>query len=566
MMFGSDRSRFFYSKRGVEDKNCGPLVKTIMTRCIHCTRCVRFFQDVAGQGDLGTTLRGQNTEIGTYIGKNLNSELSENIIELCPVGALTSKPYGVAARPWEIKSVETIDIQDGVGSNIKLNFKETEILRIVPVLNDTLNEEWISDKTRFSFDGLKNQRIGSPFLLNCDITKINWRTALKTFYSQLQKVLNNNPENVLFICGNTLDLETFEKLKQVAQILGITLVTEEYLNLENDLLLSTKMNTTFSNILESDLCLTVGTNTRFEASLLNVRIKKRIRMGSFVKASIGLRDDLTYSNDSIGNSIKTLIEISEGKHFFCQQLVKAKRPFIVLGSAVKKRLDSNALSALIEKLSTYSKVVDEDWLGVNFLSSQANTVGSNLVGISQKNKIKTTDKTWKFIYCVGLNSIEKKSFFSADSLKNSFVVLQTSFAFSSLLKIKKGLLLPATTFAEKIGTFVNVEGRMQKTSAALVSPALAQDDLKIVNALFSKFCRDEILFSSVKNNLDFNSNKNTFVKNMLIPFCKETPQKIMKTPLTVLLSNFFLSNQFTKNSLIMSKCSSLFKKNYVNFL
>jgi NADH-quinone oxidoreductase subunit G len=289
-------------------------------------------------------------------------------------------------------------------------------------------------------------------------------------------------------------------------------------------------------------------------------------MGSFVKASIGLRDDLTYSNDSIGNSIKTLIEISEGKHFFCQQLVKAKRPFIVLGSAVKKRLDSNALSALIEKLSTYSKVVDEDWLGVNFLSSQANTVGSNLVGISQKNKIKTTDKTWKFIYCVGLNSIEKKSFFSADSLKNSFVVLQTSFAFSSLLKIKKGLLLPATTFAEKIGTFVNVEGRMQKTSAALVSPALAQDDLKIVNALFSKFCRDEILFSSVKNNLDFNSNKNTFVKNMLIPFCKETPQKIMKTPLTVLLSNFFLSNQFTKNSLIMSKCSSLFKKNYVNFL
>tara|TARA_B110000261_G_scaffold152451_1_gene181974 strand:- start:3923 stop:5620 length:1698 start_codon:yes stop_codon:yes gene_type:complete len=565
-MFGSDRSRFFYSKRGVEDKNCGPLVKTIMTRCIHCTRCVRFFQDVAGQGDLGTTLRGQNTEIGTYIGKNLNSELSGNIIDLCPVGALTSKPYAFAARPWEIKSVETIDIQDGVGSNIKLNFKETEILRIVPVLNDTLNEEWISDKTRFSFDGLKNQRIGSPFLLNCDITKINWRTALKTFYSQLQKVLNNNPENVLFICGNTLDLETFEKLKQVAQILGITLVTEEYLNLENDLLLSTKMNTTFSNILESDLCLTVGTNTRFEASLLNVRIKKRIRMGSFVKASIGLRDDLTYSNDSIGNSIKTLIEISEGKHFFCQQLVKAKRPFIVLGSAVKKRLDSNALSALIEKLSTYSKVVDEDWLGVNFLSSQANTVGSNLVGISQKNKIKTTDKTWKFIYCVGLNSIEKKSFFSADSLKNSFVVLQTSFAFSSLLKIKKGLLLPATTFAEKIGTFVNVEGRMQKTSAALVSPALAQDDLKIVNALFSKFCRDEILFSSVKNNLDFNSNKNTFVKNMLIPFCKETPQKIMKTPLTVLLSNFFLSNQFTKNSLIMSKCSSLFKKNYVNFL
>lgn len=565
IMFGSDRSRFFYSKRGVEDKNCGPLVKTIMTRCIHCTRCVRFFQDIGGQEDLGTTLRGQNTEIGTYIGKNLNSELSGNIIDLCPVGALTSKPYAFSARPWEIKSVETIDVQDGVGSNIKINFKETEILRIVPVLNDTLNEEWISDKTRFSFDGLKNQRLGSPFSLNYDITKVNWRTALKIFHSHLEKVLKQNPENVLFICGNTLDLETFEKLKQVAQTLGITLVTEEYLNLENNLLSSTKMNTTFSDILKSDLCLTVGANTRFEASLLNVRIKKRVRMGNFVKASIGLRDELTYPNDSIGNSIKTLIEISEGKHSFCQQLVKAKRPFIIFGSAVKKRLDSKALSALIEKLSKYSKVVDEEWLGINFLSSQSNTVGSNLVGISQKNKIKITDKSWKFIYCIGLDSFEEKFRFSEDSLKDSYVVFQTSLAFSSLLKIKKGLLLPSTTFAERSGTFVNIEGRMQKTSAALISPALAQDDLKIVNALFSKFCKNEILFSSLKNNFDFSSNRNTFVKNMLIPFCKETPQKVMKTPLTVLLSNFFLSSQVTKNSLIMTKCSSIFKKNYVNF-
>lgn len=566
MLFGSDRSRFFYSKRGVEDKNCGPLVKTIMTRCIHCTRCVRFFQDVAGQEDLGTTLRGQNTEIGTYIGKNLNSELSGNIIDLCPVGALTSKPYAFASRPWEIKSVETIDVQDAVGSNIKLNFKETEILRIVPVLNDTLNEEWISDKTRFSFDGLKNQRLGSPFSLNGDITKTNWRTALKMFYSHLRDVLEDNPENVLFICGSTLDVETLEKLKQVSQTLGITLVTEDFLNLENDLLLSTKMNTTFSNILESDLCLTVGTNIRFEASLLNVRLKKRIRAGNFIKASIGLRDNLTYSNDSLGNSIKTLIEISEGKHSFCRDLVKAKKPFVVLGSAIKKRLDSKALSSLIEKLSKYSKVVDEDWLGINFLSAQANTVGSNLIGIPQKNKIKVTDKSWKFIYCVGLNSSERKSFFSADSLKNSFVVLQTSFAFSSLLNLKKGLLLPTTTFAEKVGTFINAEGRIQKTSTALVSPALAQDDLKIVNALFSKFCKNEVLLSSLKNNLDFNLNKNTFVKKMLIPFCNETPQKVMKTPLTVLLSNFFLSNQVTKNSLIMSKCSSIFKKNYLNFL
>jgi NADH dehydrogenase (ubiquinone) Fe-S protein 1 len=163
LAFGSDRSRFFYEKRGVEDKNCGPLVKTIMTRCIHCTRCVRFFQNIVGQEDLGTTARGKETEIGTYIGKSLNSELSGNVIDLCPVGALTSKPYAFSARPWEIKGIETIDVSDSVGSNIKVNFKETEILRILPVLNDTLNEEWISDKTRFSFDGLKKPKNWKTF-------------------------------------------------------------------------------------------------------------------------------------------------------------------------------------------------------------------------------------------------------------------------------------------------------------------------------------------------------------------------------------------------------------------
>ena len=175
LSFGSDRSRFSFEKRGVEDKNCGPLVKTIMTRCIHCTRCVRFFQNVAGQEDFGTTARGKETEIGTYIGKVLSSELSGNIIDLCPVGALTSKPYAFSARPWELKSVDTVDVSDGVGSNIKVNFKETEIVRILPIVNDSVNEEWISDKTRFSFDGLKRLRVGDPFFKNKNsFEKISW--------------------------------------------------------------------------------------------------------------------------------------------------------------------------------------------------------------------------------------------------------------------------------------------------------------------------------------------------------------------------------------------------------
>ena len=583
MMFGSNRSRFFYSKRGVEDKNCGLLVKTILTRCIHCTRCVRFLQDIAGQEDLGTTLRGQETKIGTYIEKNLNSELSGNIIDLCPVGALTSKPYAFSARPWEIKSVETVDINDSVGSNIRLNFKETEVLRILPILNDTLNEEWISDKTRFSFDGLKNQRLRSPYILQMntpkiEIRQIKWETALEIFHSKLQKALQENPENVLFVCGNTLDLETLESLKEISEILGNTLITEDFLNLENNLTVSIKSNTNFSNVLESDLCLVVGANSRFEASLLNVRLKKRIRKGEFIKASIGLRDNLTYLNDSIGNSIKTLIEISEGKHSFCQKLVKTQKPFIIVGSGVKKRIDSKAMSALIEKLSRYTNVVNEDWLGINFLPIKANTVGSNLMGISQKNKSKLTSKKWKFIYCVGLDFFQKDSLFPNPFFKSQFVVVQTPYVFPSLLKEKEGLLLPTTVFTEKDGIFVNLESRIQKTSTALISPSLARDDVKTVSILFSKILKRQkgIFYPSLKTfsnileidkyfSLGFNSNKKTFTKTLLTFLSKETPQKVMKTPLTVVLSNFFVSNQITKNSLVMSKCASSFKINYLNF-
>jgi NADH dehydrogenase/NADH:ubiquinone oxidoreductase subunit G len=196
LSFGSDRSRFFFEKRGVEDKNCGPLVKTIMTRCIHCTRCVRFFQNVAGQEDFGTTARGKETEIGTYIGKALTSELSGNVIDLCPVGALTSKPYAFSSRPWELKTVDTIDLSDGVGSNIKLNFKETEVVRVLPVTNDSVNEEWISDKTRFSFDGLKRLRVADPFLKdNNSLKKISWPTAFLKLSEKSKK--HNKPERCL---------------------------------------------------------------------------------------------------------------------------------------------------------------------------------------------------------------------------------------------------------------------------------------------------------------------------------------------------------------------------------
>lgn len=574
LVFGADRSRFLFSKRGVEDKNCGLLVKTIMTRCIHCTRCVRFFQDVAGQEDFGTTLRGQNTEIGTYIDKNLASELSGNVIDLCPVGALTSKPYAFTARPWEIKATETIDVIDSVGSNIKINFKETEILRILPVLNDSLNEEWISDKTRFFFDSLKTQRIGQPFfvqkfhsLKSKTVSKISWRKSLEIFWKSFQKYYENNPKNVLFVCGNNADLETLAFLKTLSQKLNISLIGEEFRNANNDLMPSVKSNVIFSDVLNSDLCLTVGTNVRFEASLLNIRLKKRIKKGNFIKVSIGLNESCTYANDSIGNSIKTLFTIAEGKHSFCQKLVNSKKPFIILGSSVKKRLDSSSITNLLTELSKYCRILDENWFGINFLPITANEVGAFFVGVNTKNNINLTEKN--FIYCVGLDSYTK---LVTKVSVNSFIVAQTAYA-DPLLK-RVNLILPSTSFAEKEGTFVNLEGRFQKTANALIGPSLARDDLKIIKTLFGCqfFERLKILKSlrPLLNEIDSNfffdieQNKSSFTKKLFLNV--GSSKKVYKTSFKPILSNFFSSNILTQNSLLLSKCASMFKKNYSNFI
>ncbi len=560
-VFGSDRSRYFYAKRGVEDKNCGPLIKTIMTRCIHCTRCVRFFQDIAGQEDFGTTLRGKETEIGTYIGKNLTSELSGNIIDLCPVGALTSKPYAFTARPWELKSVETIDVNDSVGSNIKLSFKETEVLRILPALNDTLNEEWISDKTRFSFDGLKINRVGQPYTAeNNVLKKISWKNALKIFNKFF-----STKNNKIIICGNNLDLETLELLKVTSENLNIPIITENYLGNDSNCMVFSKSNSTFDDILESDLCLTVGTNVRFEAALLNVRLRKRIRRGNFVKASIGLTENLNYKNESLGNSVETLLSIVEGKHSFCKKLSKAKKPIVILGSSVKKRLDSTTIENLIKKLSKHCKIIDQNWLGINFLPTTSNSVGESFLGLSQNQKIDLSNID--LVYCVGLDFPEKLMMkFNESTIK----IIQTPYA-NSVLK-EADLILPSTAFTEKEGTFLNLESRVQKTTTALVGPNLARDDKNIIKAIWAVLEQKSVDYFKYRNIaekrkfvLDFTENKNSFTKFLIINN-KISKGKLIKTPFNNVISNFFRTNALSNNSLTMKKCSNIFQKNYSNFI
>jgi NADH dehydrogenase (ubiquinone) Fe-S protein 1 len=286
IVFGSDRSRFYETKRSVEDKNCGPLVKTIMTRCIHCTRCVRFSTEIAGVEDLGTTGRGEDTEIGTYVGKALESELSGNVIDLCPVGALTSKPYAFTSRPWEIRNTNSIDTSDGIGSNTRIDFRGTEILRVLPRFNEEINEEWISDKARFMHDGLKRQRIGSTFQnKEGKIIATSWKSSLNRVTSLFSNV---DPSKISFTAGGTTNINTLVIMKDFLNKLGVS--NYNYSTNDScspDLSKDYLFNGTIADIENSDVCLIINCNPRVEATLLNARLRKRYLQGGFKVAYIG---------------------------------------------------------------------------------------------------------------------------------------------------------------------------------------------------------------------------------------------------------------------------------------
>ena len=567
LAFGADRSRFFYEKRGVEDKNCGPLVKTIMTRCIHCTRCVRFFQNVVGKEDLGTTARGKETEIGTYIGKSLNSELSGNVIDLCPVGALTSKPYAFSARPWEIKGIETIDVSDSVGSNIKVNFKETEILRILPILNDTLNEEWISDKTRFSFDGLKNQRIGKPLVkVVKDWMPTTWESSLEIFNTNVNKFFeaeavskrNSINSSAIVVCGNQTDLETSKSVHTFASNLNVPCITENEMALNSNLLGSSKFSTTFTDILSSDLCLLIGTNPRFEASLLNVRLKKRMVRGLFTVGTLGLTEDLTYKSENLGVATDNLVAILEGKHPFCQKLAKANKPVIILGESVLKRQDGSHIQQLTNNLAKHINIINEEWVGTNFLPTTSNSVNNSFLGLNNLQAKKNYLKNVDFFFGVGLDDPKK---FLTQLPTNCFSVCVSAYSDASLLDAN--LILPGASFVEKEGTYLNLEGRVQKTEIALPAPDLARSDINIVRAL-SEYNMLKSSANAVKIEcLDIESNKLSFTKNLFVK--PMLSKKIFKNSFKGVISDFFLTNGITNNSKIMAKCSANFRKSYTNF-
>lgn len=481
MRYGADRGRFHEigGKRAVEDKNIGPLIKTSMNRCIHCTRCIRFANDVAGAPEMGSTGRGNDIQIGTYLEQNLDSELSGNVIDLCPVGALTSKPYAFRARPWELKRTESIDVLDALGSNIRVDSRGLEVMRVIPRLNDCVNEEWINDKTRFACDGLKTQRLTLPLVRReGKFEPVTWEQAL-TEISHAYQILAPKGDEFKAIAGALTEVESLVAMKDLANKLG-----SENLALDQpsgskplahgvDVRSNYAFNSKIWGIESADCILLIGTNPRHEAAVLNARIRKQWLRSDLEIGVVGETWDSTFEFDHLGADIEALKKALSGP--FGKKLQSAKKPMIVVGSGVTDHADAaafyEAVGSFVEKNANFTT---EEWNGYNVLQRAASRVGAFEVGFTVPSTAVSETKP-KFVWLLGADEITE-----ADLPKDAYIVYQGHHGDkgASLADI----VLPGAAYTEKAGTYVNTEGRVQMTRAATSLPGAARTDWKIIRA------------------------------------------------------------------------------------
>ena len=369
MFYGIDKTRYKENKREVPDKYMGPLIKTQMTRCIHCTRCIRFATEVAGVPELGAIGRGEDMQITTYLEKSMESELSANVIDLCPVGALTSKPYVFEARPWELKKTETTDVMDAVGSSIRVDTYGWEVKRVLPRINEDINEEWISDKTRYACDGIKNQRIDTPFVKNQkNFEKISWEEANKII---VKKINETSPDK---IAGFTGDLTNMETLYVAKEFFSKTIKSKYLESRINNSYINTNnkenyiFNSTINGIEDSDLVILIGTNPRYEATILNSRIRKSYLKNNFEVYSIGDIGDLTYPYKILPNETKTIKDIVDGKHDLSSVIQNSKKPLVIIGQAALNLKSGKYIFEEMKKYLTSINKITDDWNSLNILS------------------------------------------------------------------------------------------------------------------------------------------------------------------------------------------------------
>ncbi len=560
MYYGVDKSRFVENKRQVKEKYMGPLIKTQMTRCIHCTRCVRFATEVAGVPEIGAIGRGENMEITTYLEKAMVSELSANVIDLCPVGALTSKPYAFEARPWELKKTESIDVMDAVGSNIRVDTYNWEVKRILPRLNNDINEEWISDKTRYSCDGLLKQRLDVPYIKKKNkLQKCTWDEAISVL---VEKINTINPDEIGGHIGDMVNLEnalSFKKFFSALKTKNLEFRERKfYINSSEKS--NYIFNSSIKGIEETDLILLVGTNPRHEATILNARIRKVFAQKQIPIYSIGNPGDLTYKYKIIGNKTDDIKKILNNESDFSKKLSISKKPLIIIGESA---LEINSGKYIVEGFKNYLKknnFIRKDWNAFNFLPQNASTVGLIDLKILPKEDEekssffeKINKNQFKLLYLLGSDNLDIKK-------DNEFIVYQGSHGDRGA-EIAD-IILPSAAFTEQNGLYVNLEGRVQECKKASYPIGEALEDWKIFNLISVALKKNENIlnFETLRKQV-LNSIPN-FTKIDKLPSFKDTEvQNIFpdfkSEEINIKELDYFFTNAISRSSKTMSECRQI---------
>ena len=557
--YGFDKSRYEENKRAVLNKHMGPLVSTIMTRCIHCTRCVRFSTEVAGVDDLGLLGRGENAEITTYLEKAIKSELSGNVIDLCPVGALTSKPYAFLSRPWELKKTETTDVFDAMGSSIRVDTRGKSVLRVLPRLNDEINEEWISDKSRFAIDGLSKQRLDKPYFKNKTILQeTNWDHALSLIITELN---NREIKNTIALGGKFSDIETLYSAKSFLRSVGSNLYDSRFDNAQfipgnrNSYL----FNSSIQEIDNADAILLVGSNPRWEAAVLNARIRKAYLNNDCKIGLIGPLTDLTYKYTHLSNDISYLDNILKNDSEFSTILENAEKPLIIIGtSAINYEEGVNILKKCSDISSKYN-ISNNNFNGLNVLQQNISRVGALDIGFYNSKfdkdwstKIKEEiEKNKPVVFLLGLDDVD------LSILRDAFVVYIGHHGDSGAHIAD--VVLPAPAFLEKSSTCENMEGRVLQTTKCFHPIGDAKDEWKIFRALSNqlnknlKFNNLQELRLEIISNFEILKELNTLpkLKNLDFQFSKEIASKNIEFN----INNFYMTDSISRASETMAKCT-----------
>lgn len=560
--YGRDHSRYKEEKRVVPSKNMGPLISTIMTRCIHCTRCVRFAEDIAGVAEIGAIGRGETMEITTYLEKAMQSEVSGNVIDLCPVGALNSKPYQFQGRPWEMTHTDTIDVMDALGSHIRVDSRGGQVLRIKPREADEINEIWLSDKSRFAYDGLLYQRLDKPYVRNSQdkLIPATWEDAIQAIVTRLKQT---SGQKIAALAGDLVDCESMLLMKRLMTYLGSQHMDCRIEGAYADALnpASFVFNTSLNDIENADICLLIGTNPRWEAPLLNLRLRRGVMQRNMQVYRVGFTHDLTYPVNDLGNDLSILNDILKGKDDIAKTLKSAQRPALIIGqSSLKSAQGPTVLNICAQIAEKYRLIKEEGWNGFNVLHIGANRVGGLDIGfVPGKEGLEfseiipaTHDGRIQVLFLLGVDEIAEKV------SNDAFTVYIGHHGDKGAQNAD--VILPGAAYTEKEGIYVNTEGRSQYAHKAVNPPGEAKEDWKIIAELLHKMGYKKTYHSINDVRKDLELENGEFSENCSFSKRHWNPNigkksTLVREEIFPIITNFYMTNIISKYSKIMAQCT-----------